>query len=534
MSINAGPDGFVVHPLDLFPTNKNLNTDYNKIPTNTATLDGFQVHPIDLFVSHDNTYPKYNAPQNTNIRIVPLTQTTNVGPAFSNYNNPGIMDLQMQQSPYYATVRPTNIEAKQNANISYVPIPQNISSNNEIYSNQTIQNMFNHKYTQQNPVLDNTYNIINLPPRTIVNLPQNTQALLNNNEPLNTIINQTSPYNQEYNLYTIQTDKTYQIYPQTNNIPYIPSQAQETTVNTKVKYIPNEISKINYETPQIQPYPLLNIIPNINKESKMFSSNTAQITQNNLNMNLNANNIPSSPEQLLNINNTTPINKGLPYSTASYEPDTNAADYQTRASIGALKTYLNTPPTLPLPQNTPTNAYNMPEAINRMQPTIIVPNKKTIIVPTKKTIIIPKKTTVLVPKILNAQNNSTFLPPQQYVQPVVAGNVTNMERNNYFLSPPNSAFMPLQNNYSSNTISDLPRSNSLITYNTRPITLNKIYPSKNNYMINLQIKRPHSISRPRYNINTNYKYSRNNKNMMIRTLKFGNPIYNPRNYRVFK
>ena len=60
MDINARLDGYTVHPLDLFPTNKNSPDNLEKISLDTADLDGFKVHPIDLFVNHENPYKNYN------------------------------------------------------------------------------------------------------------------------------------------------------------------------------------------------------------------------------------------------------------------------------------------------------------------------------------------------------------------------------------------------------------------------------------------------------------------------------------------
>ena len=253
MITNAGSDGFMVHPLDLFPSNKNVNTDFNNITQKSASLDGFQVHPIDLFVSHDNTYPNnvtnnltqnygiINTPQNTNINIAPYTQTTAVGNVF---NNPRIIqgyESQINPNSYYITEIPNNVETNQNTNISYVPIPQNLLSNFGIYSNQTIHNMINQNYTQQNPTLDNTYTIVNLPATSIIEQQQNTDGLINYG-PSNTIINQTGPYNQDYNL--VQTENIYQNYPQTNNIQYITPQTQAEAFNTTVNYFPNHIQKL--------------------------------------------------------------------------------------------------------------------------------------------------------------------------------------------------------------------------------------------------------------------------------------------------
>ena len=531
MMTNVGSDGFMVHPLDLFPSNKNVNNDFSNITTKYANLDGFQVHPIDLFVSQENAYPNnivtnnltqnygiINAPRYSNISIDPYTQTTAIGNYFNSQRIMQGYESQIKPNSYYTNEIPNNVETNQNANISYVPIPQNLLSNLDIYSNPTIHNIINQNYTQQNPILNNTYTISNLPATPIIHQPQNTNGLINYG-PTNTIINQTGPYNQDYNF--VQTENIYQNYPQNNNIQYITPQTQAEAFNTTVNYFPKQIPNNNYESLQIKPYPIMNITANINKSNNFFSSNPNQIVQNNSNMNMNLN-------PLLIPLETGPTNKGLPYSVASYEPDINSSDYQTRPTIGDFTT-----PQDSLPKNILTRADNV-----QTKTTIIVPTKKSIIIPTKKKIIIPKKTTVIVPNIrkivVNPQSNSIILPPKPYVGPAFTSNVINMEKTNLFIPQTNTILNPSYINYSSRTITGLPRSISLAAYNSRPLIPKNLYNQKNNIMTNLQNKRHISISPSRYNINTYFKNSRNNRNGIKNSLNYGNNIYRPRNYLALK
>ena len=93
----------------------------------------------------------------------------------------------------------------------------------------------------------------------------------------------------------------------------------------------------------------------------------------------------------------------------------------------------------------------------------------------------------------------------------------------------------MTNNYSTNTLSGLPRAASHISYNPRPLALNNVrtvYHKNNNSMYNTNQNRGMSSSPVRYRVNTFYKNSKNHNNSKTRIslLKNGNPIYNPRNY----
>ena len=342
MNTNANPDGFMVHPLDIFPTNKNLNYNIEQISSNTANLDRFQVHPIDLFVSNDNPNNNYNltnnltvnqgtintSPQPTNISLVPFIQSTNVGPLPNNYKNNGNIETvktQLLQNPHLTPIMPSNAETHQNNAIPYAPFPLN----NEIYPNQTIQNLINPNNINQNQDLANTYNIVNLPNKSILDQPQ---YIANNN------------------------------------------------------------------------------------------------------------------------------NKGIPYGTASYEPDTNALDYQTRASIDIdnLESYVNNPPIDRAPQKTLiTKGYSVPKRVQRLKTTIIVPKKKTIIIPKKTVVIVPKAENTL----LNIQNYPVI--QSQYVPQIVSNSLITVN-NNLVLTPLSPSLIPVNNAYSTLTMPGLSRTSQFV------------------------------------------------------------------------
>ena len=69
MDINTKLDGFLVHPLDLFPKTHQAG---NTLDNTTANLDGFAVHPIDSFINQkNNTYLNLNNNLINNIKPYP-------------------------------------------------------------------------------------------------------------------------------------------------------------------------------------------------------------------------------------------------------------------------------------------------------------------------------------------------------------------------------------------------------------------------------------------------------------------------------
>lgn len=618
MDTNAKLDGFTVHPLDLFPSNKNLNNNANKISLNTANLDGFKVHPIDLFVSHDNSpYTNYNKNNNytilsnkpNNINIIQYTTTTTTstkdGNIFNQYQNPNLKPYNPLMSSntiitkeitynYPKAVFPNNKILQNNNQInsqsfagksgfSYVPFPISSQSNQVTYPEERKQIIKSIQYIQPTP--DNN-NIIRLPKKTITTY-ENYSTTSNN-------VTYAKPYIQKYSIYSINNQAQLKISPQPQNFPIpqpqslpkpipqtIPqSQPQQikTTIiyqnppiqsynnrgkiyitktenfpiNNPVSYNPikTSIKNTNYITPQIQQFnPInqnnfnINQIPptkimNINNvnpspSNNYFSLNSAQIVNNN-----NSNNGIS----ILNRIRTTPNSiREIPYSTASYEPDTTVGDYQTRSSLVGLKSYFNTGSiNIPPRSNTPIKRqFNIQNGLNPINTTIVSPNKNEIITTPKKIIILPKRTTTLFPNI------STKIYPGSPKSPIIT-NISTSSINSPIIS---SNFSPVKSQViSRNIMQPLITTKRIINSPKNNIIQMSSFPlNKNNYGTttlnrsisqgvfnigglsmfnnNVNVGRTISISPIKYNIPS---YTQNQNN--LRTIKLNNigttTIYN--------
>ena len=368
MDSNAGLDGFMVHPLDLFPSNKYLNSA-EKISTNTANLDGFKVHPIDLFVSnahHNNYNLNNNIPMNynminnqinnNNMGLFPSGQILNSGSIYNNYQNPTNIEAyktQIQSSIYnnglndfnsfnsniinrtetYPNYNTLNINNQNNLNnnaainneISYVPLISSVPNNNAIFPEPKIENINNNinntqniSYVPKNIVPDNPHNIVQLPKTIIHNISEYESYIPNNN--YNNIINYSEPLNQNINpnnnkIQPINSGITYQNYPYNNTIN---SQNSSTLINNNLNYNPvtnsNLITSLNYVNPpqQLQPVPQSQAYYLQQQNQNIYSSNTYtkninQYPQNNL-INVNVNNINNRQTNLLPLNNVVDLN----------------------------------------------------------------------------------------------------------------------------------------------------------------------------------------------------------------------------------
>ena len=357
----------MVHPLDLFPSNKYLNSA-EKISTNTATLDGFKVHPIDLFVSnaHHNNYNfnnnipnNYNMVNNqvnnNNMGLFPSGQILNSGSIYNNYQNPTNIEAyktQIQSSIFnngfndfnsfntniinspetYQNYNTLNINNQNNLNnnaainnqISYVPLISSVPTSNIIFPEPKNENINNINYTQnisyvpKNIVPDNPHNIVQLPKTLIHNTSEYESYIPNNN--YNNIINYSDPLNQNINqnnnkIYPINSGITYQNYPYNNtNSP----QNSSTLINNNLNYNPvtnsNLITSINYVNTQqqLQPVPQSQAYYLPQQNQNIYSSNTytkniSQYPQNNF-INMNLNNINNRQTNLLPLNNVVDLN----------------------------------------------------------------------------------------------------------------------------------------------------------------------------------------------------------------------------------
>ena len=673
MDTNARLDGFMVHPLDLFPTNKNLKENANKITLNTANLDGFKVHPIDLFVSHDNSpfrnnndnppisnYKIFNTETNNNLNIVQYSTITNGRNILSQYqypqnissykpsikttiikkeiiyNYPNISQNTSNYKNY--NQNPANIKTE----ISYVPFPITNQQNKVTYPEDNNQNITKINYIQQSPIIEKKVKIIKFPRTTI----QNITTTYENYSPTNNIINYREPYMQKYSYSTNNQPQTQpqiqpQIQPQQipqpqpqfqtnfqaqplpkpqlNSQPLIqaqlqhkpqfqtlpqsqpqtqPQQIKTTTIiyrnypisnnNDKINYITptktkniginnrfdysqapkttTNIANINYIKPQIQQYNLINqnqkiyelnnynknIILNLKKlpPTKIMNIDRNDVQSNNIFSSNNAqnNNIINQNKGLsiLNQVKTAPyLSKAFPYSTASYEPETTAGEYQTRTSLIGLKSYFDL-----------TNKERMPRnktPIKGIQQigTTIIPSSNNNITPIKKSIIFPQNTTVIIPNITTnifstpKKSSNQFSPSKSPIitnqfsptkSPIISSNFVQpvVTTKKIISSPRNNIVIPLSTiplNTNSNDIYSLTSLKSQRAYNQGLRVINRdgnsIYPIKQNISIDLPSRQRAFSKSP---LKNNFlSYLPNQRNIVeINNLKLVSPIYTQR------
>ena len=543
MDINAMLDGFMVHPLDLFPTNKNLmNNNLSKISTNTANLDGFIVHPIDMFVSNEDRNKNFNLAQNLtqNYQIINTKENNNNINSIYPYglpNNeinifnqyPTIKNIQIYQTQIQqpnpfpnnqtiynlnSTTKRSNVGQIQNYNnyfpnsgITYNTIQTITSTQNPAVPKKSIQNINNYNLFSTIPIFDNQNNIIQLPSITIQNVTDVKTIYDNYNQPqpqtqsqnkinINSIINSINP---NYNIYST-TNQISQNYPLFNNENFIAPKNQMALVNSVANYYPNKISNItniNYQQAPIEANQINNRFP-----------------------------MDSAPKNN-NINIISNANNNIPYNTESYEPYAANYDFPSnKISFNNIKTYFNSPTISPIPTNT--RVYSVPKTIKKMKNTIILPSKKSIILPPKKTVIMPKKTTVISPKIQRSIipiNTVSTTPIHQSIirnyRPVLNNNL-NQTRNNFI--PITKSIIPL-NNYSSHTINVLPTPLSHINnYNQRTII-------PNNTSIIAPLKNQRSISNSTFTSFSPLQNTLKLRPSKIVSSPFGRIVYKPRNFK---
>ena len=312
MDTNARLDGFMVHPLDLFPSNKYLN-NVNKISTNTATLDGFKVHPIDLFVSNEHQNINYNfnnnlnnnivsnydvinnKVNNNNIEIFPSGQVFNSGNISNNYQSPTNIEAYNSQiqypiynneinapnsftktlntNPYHDNnilntnnIYNTNNNTTVNNRMTYTPYVSVNHSSNTKYTEPNQKNLNNINYTNNisyppkiiNPV--NSVNTIQLPAKIIHNVSEYESYIPDNNF-YNNVIKYEEPFNQNITVNTnkntiqqINTELIDQNY--LNNNLSLQQNNISNIINNGLEYNPitnsNLITTINYTNPQPQ------------------------------------------------------------------------------------------------------------------------------------------------------------------------------------------------------------------------------------------------------------------------------------------
>ena len=311
---------FGIHPLDLFPHNKNLNNNLDSTAKLFAKFDGFSIHPIDLFVNHgnineeqinngiinnhinkgigintptinaDNIFNQYQSPRNMGIN-----QTQNREPLFNNgnaFNNIIIANKNNNENKYniYKTL---NNNSRINSQLSPIPL-ENQSINKLIYSTSSTQNVNILNGTPQNIIVNNSENSARM---TIIQ-----------NEPNIKIINGINQNGPNINIQTISNDNG----PIINEVPNL---IQQRTIIQNSPNISMDISPLENAS-NITVQRTIQNIPNINGQSTIIQ-NEPTIIPNFANLNGQNSNelqtiiqdIPNTTEQRIIINNEPNINE---------------------------------------------------------------------------------------------------------------------------------------------------------------------------------------------------------------------------------
>ena len=363
--MNARLDGYLIHPLDLFPKNKEVGKSYDKISINTAELDGFNVHPLDQFLSKDKNknnltnFDVYNNKDNNKLDVFSFRNSDNTNKIFNQIQNNGNYNLYEPKIQYNnftkneISLNAYNTATNMREYQKYFPLDTSQFSNPKIpYDNYqqadstiyTIPNTQNINYINEDPVSQN--NIITLPPVSIYNYESKIKYN-NNNLNLNNIIYNTTSSYQDYSKlknnikytepYTkeikldqtnkpINNDILYQLISSTDN-SYIIPQTQASIINTgynptstnvqtsNISYYKSGIETYEYLNQNLNPNINQNINPNINQNiNQNINPNINQNISPNINQNINPNidqNINPNIDQNINPNIDQNINPNI-------------------------------------------------------------------------------------------------------------------------------------------------------------------------------------------------------------------------------
>lgn len=390
-------DGFIIHPLDLFPKTHEVD-DYK---TNEETnLDGFNVHPIDSFINHKNDPFKYLTDQTginndyndllNNIKTTSTYQdfkaneydqyTTTLYKPYSNIKNYINTDFSTNTTlttNYNFVSDNNNYNTYSNNGILYNNYPTTTSS-----STYTINNL-NHDYLKANTYNGNTFTYKNNPTYT------------------------TTHYGENYT-------KTYDAFPaysSNNNISYdiFPSSK---TINNGIsydKYISNA-NKISYGKPYVH-----NIL-NSKSSTYPYSSNTIETYTQKYNYNA----YPTSTITRINAITSKPnsiivfprYSKGFYLGTFTNNKDLSSI----KSSLDIINKKSNTLKISPgnssfkIGKLYQIKSYSVPKKYSKIRPPIVLPTK-TQILPPKTTNLIPKKTHPIIIPLSNHRKMKRTLTP---------------------------------------------------------------------------------------------------------------------------
>ena len=420
--------------------------------------------------------------------------------------NINIQQTVFQNSPYIKEQRPkfTNIPNINEQKTNF----QSISDRKEqitIYQNDP-------NISIQTTKIQNSPNI-NIQSSIFQNISQIGTNYVNYANQKNNIDNLT----QSNNLYTTeyQIKTPYKNNPISNNLSLI-------TPNNEVNYLPTRTSNIKANNfikskPQIETFGISNINNHYMPQNNYMPLFSSHNIKNNFKYNLN------KGEALLNYTKTTPnMNKPLPYSYASYEPDISGEEHEPEA-LNQSKTYLPTSTTDIIPKNlfNTKKVIDLPKAFNPIKASFIIPHNQTNIPPITNTAINPSHS-----PIITSKRSFVISPPKKNIMtnPIISRVISSKPAigNNLSIIGSNYSHIPMDN-YSSRTIKRMPTTISRINYSPRivkPVNQGIIYNPSNNIPINITT-RAVSKSPIKYNVTS---FMRNPRQLQTQR----NVIYLPR------
>jgi hypothetical protein len=389
-------DGFIVHPLDLFPKTH----DVDEYKTNEeANLDGFNVHPIDSFINHTKDPVNY------------LTNQTVSNNDYSNLLN------NINLTSTYQDFK-TN-EYNQNTTTLYNPYsPNNNYINTDFSTNTTLDtnynfssgNTYNYNTSSNNGILYNnsptttsTYNISTINTDYLNANSFNDNVFTYKNIPSYTTTNYNGNYTKTYD--------TFPTYSSTNNISYdlFPSSKVINNGISYDKYISNT-SNISYGKPYV--FDILNTASSTNAYSSRSIPNYTQSYNYNI-----------YPTSTITSINTTASDQNSTYAFPRYSkrfPLETFSNYKDINSIKSTSDIFNqasnaikiSPGISSISSGNiyHQRSYSVPRTYSKIRPPIVLPTK-TQILPPKITNAIPQKTQPIIIPLSNHRKMKRTLTP---------------------------------------------------------------------------------------------------------------------------
>jgi hypothetical protein len=386
-------DGFIVHPLDLFPKTHDVD-DYKA--DEGANLDGFNIHPLDSFISHKKDPFNYLANQTvSNNDYNDLLNNINITSAYQDfktneYDQNTLNNLYPSKNNYINTDFSTNTTLDTNYNIS--------SDNTYNYNTNSNNGIVYNNYS----ATTSTYNFGTIDKDYLKSNSYNDNVFTYKNIPSYTTTNYNGNYTKTYN--------TFPAYSSTNNISYdlFPSSKVINNGITYDKYISNS-NNISYGKPYV--FDILNSASSKNLYSSRSFPNYTQSYNYNV-----------YPTSTITSISTTASKPNSTYAFPRYSKGFSLGTFTNYNGINSIKStpdIFNKKSTIFISPGINSidrgnlhhiRSYSAPRNYSKIRPPIVLPTK-TQILPPKITNAIPQKTQPIIIPLSNHRKMKTTLTP---------------------------------------------------------------------------------------------------------------------------